>query len=226
MKSLAERNGLAFQSIIWNPNYKGIDDWQHALRKSSVAQLTTRSFKEKFLSGECGVGAVGAFAEVWEKGSKELTLPDYLGLLPGEYDVFRREGELGLARILLAQRKTVYYRIYQLAFGAAVHTLPFAFADIETVYKAGYPQPPATYYSLVCDGSICCSATLNDVQVIELLRIRYGNNLPPGYEGRSLAPSDVVELYGSDGRRYFYCNRDGVAAVRFSPMLAQQRRCA
>lgn len=41
-----------------------------------------------------------------------------------------------------------------------------------------------------------------------------------GKMGLYTALSDVIELYGDEGRSYFYCDVDGFPGVRFSPMLA------
>ena len=47
------------------------------------------------------------------------------------------------------------------------------------------------------------------------------DHFPVGYEGRSLSPSDVVELYDDNSRRYFYCDTRGFVPVSFSPLLAK-----
>jgi len=36
-----------------------------------------------------------------------------------------------------------------------------------------------------------------------------------------VALSDVIELYGDNGRAYFYCDTAGFPGVKFSPMLAK-----
>ena len=48
------------------------------------------------------------------------------------------------------------------------------------------------------------------------------DSFPVGYAGHSLSPSDVVELYSGDGRRYFYRDTNGFVSVQFSPMLAKR----
>lgn len=52
---LAAKNGLTCRRLVWNPNYKGIDDWQLALRKKkehkkevpgmNMEQQTTQKFR-------------------------------------------------------------------------------------------------------------------------------------------------------------------------------------
>lgn len=36
---LAKKHGLQFRRLNWNPNYKGVDDWQLALRRKAIAEL-------------------------------------------------------------------------------------------------------------------------------------------------------------------------------------------
>ena len=50
----------------------------------------------------------------------------------------------------------------------------------------------------------------------------YSDRMPEDYMGRPLAPSDVVELYDSETRRYYYVDTQGFISVRFSPYLAKQ----
>ena len=49
----------------------------------------------------------------------------------------------------------------------------------------------------------------------------YGDELPQNYIGRSVAPSDVIELYDDKERKYFYRDENGFFQVKFSPMLAK-----
>lgn len=51
---------------------------------------------------------------------------------------------------------------------------------------------------------------------------RYNQAFPPDYCGRSIAPSDVLELYDESERRYFYCDMAGFPQVKFSPALAKK----
>ena len=51
---------------------------------------------------------------------------------------------------------------------------------------------------------------------------RYNQAFPPDYRGRSIAPSDVLELYDESERRYFYCDMAGFPQVKFSPALAKK----
>ena len=120
-----------------------------------------------------------------------------------------------------AQRRRQRYRVYQLILSGA-KTIPFAFRGIDHLHKAGYQQPPAADYQLVYDGEICCPQVQEETVVLERIFCLCNDNFPAGYAGRSLSPSDVVELYDKGGRRYFYCDTDGFAPVQFSPLLAKQ----
>ena len=59
-------------------------------------------------------------------------------------------------------------------------------------------------------------------QVVKRIFRLCNDSFPTDYAGRSLSPSDVVELYGEEGRRYFYCDTNGFVPVQFSPILAKQ----
>ena len=83
-------------------------------------------------------------------------------------------------------------------------------------------QPPAADYQLVYDGEICCPLEQEEQTVLERIFRLCNDSFPNGYVGRSLSPSDVVELYGENGRRYFYCDTNGFVPVQFSPMLAKR----
>ena len=39
---LAQKNGMACRRLNWNPNYKGIDDWQLALRRKKDRRRLTK----------------------------------------------------------------------------------------------------------------------------------------------------------------------------------------
>ena len=58
--------------------------------------------------------------------------------------------------------------------------------------------------------------------ILERIFARYNQALPPDYHGRSIAPSDVLELYDESERRYFYCDMAGFVQVKFSPALAKK----
>lgn len=86
--------------LTWNPNYKGIDDWQLALhRKNKTKEVTDMAFKrmtfkERYQCGLCDLGAIDAFIQEWEE-SKDCTIPlrEYLGLTDFEYAAFLQGGE-------------------------------------------------------------------------------------------------------------------------------------
>ncbi len=165
---LAHKHGLACRRLIWDPNYKGIDDWQLALRREREQKKEAQEMK---------------------------TGPKY------------------------SQK----YRVYQLDLNG-VRTYPFAFQGIEAMRAAGYEQPPAEDYVLVFDGEIGHSADDGREMILERIFIRCNNDLPSGYRGHRLAASDVVELYDSERRAFFYCNSTGFVPVRFAPGTAAGSR--
>ena len=171
---LARKNGLECQRLTWNPNYKGIDDWQLALRKKESQP----------------VKAVGQ----------------------------------GTVDIVESESRPQHFRLYQLAFDAGQHPIPFAFRGTNALYKAGYEQPPAAEYCRVLDAALPRAKDQVDEQFLQYVHAQYLNGLPQSSAGRPMAPSDIVELYGESGRRYFYVEPDGFTEVRFSPLLAKRSK--
>ena len=131
------------------------------------------------------------------------------------------ENDSVLQKHLLTRRIHQHFRIYQLDFDEEHQTKKFAFDGIEALRKAGYEQPPAAEYRLVCDDYIPCDILESDAKRLAFLFLRYNDTLPENYHGRSISPSDVVELYDEEKRRYFYRDRDSFCSVKFSPFLAK-----
>ena len=102
-----------------------------------------------------------------------------------------------------------------------MQTIPFAFLGIEALHKAGYEQPPADRYRLVCETEISYPKEYGETERLQYHKAYYQSLVPQDYRGRPLAPSDIVELYGKEGRRYFYVGAEGFEPVRFSPFLAK-----
>lgn len=221
---MARKYGLSCRRLTWNPNYKGMDDWQLALRrkKTESKEDQTMNFKEQYLLGRCGLAHIEACIEQWHKLPEDgVQLIDYLGLTQQEYDLYlQTDLSMTFQQALDSQRRTQKFRIYQLDFEDG-KTVPFAFSGIDALHKAGYEQPPAAAYRLVYEGEQTYPVTYQDTEVLEALFQRFNGVLPEEYSGHSLSVSDVVELYDADGRSYFYCDRASFEPVRFSPMLAR-----
>ena len=164
---MARQHGMDCRRLTWNPNYKGIDDWQLALRREEQQR---KSGPERLPESQC-----------------------------------RRQG----------------FRTYQLELNGETLTVPFAFLGIEALHKAGYKQPPADQYRLVCEAEVSYPKEYGETELLQYLKEYYSCFTPREYAGRPLAPSDIVELYGQEGRRYFYVEKDGFQQVRFSPFLAK-----
>ncbi len=162
--ALVQAKGLECRPLFWNPNYKGLDDWQLALRRR-------QPLKEE--------------------------------LIPEE------------------ERCCQKYRIYQLDLSMG-KVIPFAFCGIKQLQKAGYEQPPAGEYRMVHEGDLLCKAAEDTHQRLNRLASLYGDYLPPGYRGRNVAASDVIELYDDVSRKYYYRDDDVFWPVVFSPILAKR----
>ena len=221
--ALAVRHGMRCRRLTWNPNYKGIDDWQLALRKNAAKEPKTMTFRERYLYGACEIAQIDACVEQWHKTQPDsVSLQAYLGLLDEEYHAFLQPGgNARLAELLNAQRKQLGCRIYQLEFTDTEKTKPFAFSGIDALHKAGFQQPPASEYRLVRDETLYCPKDEPDLAVLERVFDHYNGKLPADYPGRCVAPSDVLELYDADKRRYYYRDRKQFVPVAFSPLLAR-----
>ena len=222
---LAKKHGMACRRLTWNPNYKGIDDWLLGLRQKekNMKECETVNFKERYLSGECTLDDMDEDIARWHEGQDNgVDLHEYLGFTYDEYNALLQvDLTCKFEDLIEAQRRRQRYRVYQLIL-SGTKAVPFAFRGVDQLRKAGYQQPPAADYQLVYDGEICCPLEQEEQIVLERIFRLCNDSFPNGYVGRSLSPSDVVELYGENGRWYFYCDTNGFVPVQFSPMLAKR----
>lgn len=221
---LARQYGMKCRSLTWNPNYKGIDDWQLALKRrhQKKKEGRTLNFKELYLSGRCEFGHIQDYVDAWNDGAGPgETLEEFLGLTTSEYAAYCQSSQKLLA-LLDQQRRTQGFRIYQLDLSDG-KTKPFAFQSIEVLHKEGYQQPPAAEYCFVHEGQMIMPAAQTEAESLKRIFEDFNDDLPAGYHGRSVAPSDVIELFDSTGRRYYYRDRERFVRVRFSPALAHSR---
>ena len=217
---------MEYRRLTWNPNYKGIDDWQLALRRREkrMKEENAMSFKEKYLIGLCDFDHIYDYIDDWHKREEDgVGLARYLGLTEGEYGTLCSKTEQVLEQMLRVQRREQFFRIYQLDFGPDHRTIPFAFKGMDGLREAGYEQPPAAEYKMIWDGSIYCPAGWQEEQVLRHISDHYGDQMPEQYLGRPVSPSDVLELYDDECRRYYYVDTNGFVLVRFSPFLAKRR---
>lgn len=223
--ALAAKHGMRCRRLTWNPNYKGIDDWQLALRRKEqkMKEDPGMTFKEQYLNGLCGLEMLETCTEKWHTMEADsISLRDYLGLTEQEYDAYLQTAPgVSFQELLDSQRKTQRFRVYQLDLEHG-ETRAFAFGGIDALQKAGFQQPPAAEYTLVYDGELIRPVGQDDRDILERIFARYNQALPPDYHGRSIAPSDVLELYDESERRYFYCDMAGFVQVKFSPALAKK----
>ncbi len=225
---IAEQHGMDCRRLTWNPNYKGIDDWQLALRKENKKKEQERKegvkqkFKERYLCGQCDMDALEKEPNnrCMEAGG-DIGAAQSLGLTAEEYAVYSRDGKAALEKVLDAQRRSWCFCIYQLDMEDG-RTIPFAFKGLKEMHKAGYEQPPAACYRMAWDSALICPVGWKETEVLGHISECFGSSVPEGYSGRPLASSDVVELKGEFGRRYFYVDGGKFEPVRFSPFLAKK----
>ncbi len=213
---LALKNGLKCRRLVWNPNYKGIDDWLLALRRKEMKKKEREqmNFKEMYLNGMCPFGYIDGCMDQWRnRPDLKMSAAVYLGLDHEEHKMFLHE-PAALKERLDSQRRTQKFRVFQLTReGIRVHD--FAFRGTDFLHKAGYEQPPADSYQLVYDGELVHPREWTENNVLERIFSLCNDDLPAGYQGHSLSMSDIVELYDGDNRDFFYCDEDGFTPVRF-----------
>lgn len=222
LHELARKYGMVCRGLNWNPNYKGVDDWQLALKRNAYAKEDSRkNFRQRFMYGLCDFEVIDDDIAQWHESTEcACELHEYLGLTEEEYSLFVRSSD-ELENRLLSQRQEQRFRIYQLEV-SLYKVIPFAFGGIKELQKAGHEYPPAAQYRLIHDGMLHCEETASDTGRLTRIAELFGDALPKDYRGRSVAPSDVIELYDDTGRRYFYRDTDGFCPVKFSPMLAKK----
>lgn len=219
---LAKKYGMTCRGLNWNPNHKGVDDWQLALKRNAAVKEDSRmNFRQRFMYGLCDFDTIDDDIADWHESTEnECELHEYLGLTDEEYSLFVMNST-EYERRLLSQRQEQGFRIYQL--NISLHkVIPFAFAGIEDLHNAGHDYPPAAEYRLIHEGMLHCDENEDDIQRLTRIANQFGDTLPKDYRGRSVAPSDVLELYDDTGRRYFYRDKDRFHPVKFSPMLAKK----
>ena len=221
---LAKKHGLSFKRLTWNPNYKGIDDWQLAMRcKKERKEEERLTFKKRYLYGLCDFESMDSEVFEWKESSDgTVTLQDYLGLTDREYVLYIEKEYEELKQLILSKQIRQGFRIYQLCFDDSSPTKDYAFSGINELHKAGYEQPPASDYCLVYEGEILCTDSDTDYLILKRIYNTYSDDLPDDYPGRSISPSDVIELYRDNNRKYYYCDTDGFCMVKFSPIMAKQ----
>lgn len=221
---MARAHGLQCRRLTWNPNYKGLDDWQLALRRKAEEKPKEADFRQRYLCGACDISQAYVLAQRWQAEKPVgVSLQASLGLSDDEYHAFLQpNGTERLAKLLNAQRRQLGCRIYQLEFTDTEKTKPFAFSGIDALHKAGFQQPPASEYRLVRDETLYCPKDEPDLAILERVFDRYNGKLPADYPGRCIAPSDVLELYDVEKRRYYYRDMKQFVPVAFSPLLARK----
>ena len=184
------------------------------------------TFKEQYLNGLCGLEMLETCTKKWHAMKVDsISLRDYLGLTEQEYDAYlQTDPGVSFQELLDSQRKTQRFRVYQLELEHG-ETRAFAFGGIDALHKAGFQQPPAAEYTLVYDGELICPVRQDDRDILERIFERYNQAFPPDYRGRSIAPSDVLELYDESERRYFYVLASTFGLIQYFLVAPHKDSC-
>ena len=223
---LARKYGMSCRRLTWNPNFKGLDDWQLSLRRRDRWQreMEAMSFKEKYLLGLCEFFELYQYIEKWHNRlDRSIGMAQYLGLTPDEFGTMCSKSDAVFQKVLDVQRRKQAFRIYQLEFTDDRLHIPFAFQGIDALHREGFEQPPASMYRLIWDHEMHCPMAWHENQTLQFISKHYSDQMPESYMGRALAPSDVVELYDAEQRRYYYVDENHhFVPVSFSPFLANR----
>ena len=117
-------------------------------------------------------------------------------------------------RILLGQRGGRFdpeapplksCRVWQLTRDSPIN---MRFIPYEALLER-FGQPDRKHYETVYDGLV---GTNDPEEIYTLFR-----DPVPGYDGRPIGISDVLELYDADGSEFYYCDRVGFRQIEFAP---------
>lgn len=175
------------------------------------------NFKRRFIYGLCEFETIHDEIKAWHNAKAQNESPEeYLGFTSEEFESYMKKDEESFIHYLLSFQKQQKFRIYQLDFSDG-KTKPFAFEGLQALQKAGFEQPPASEYALICEDTLLCCTDDSEEICLKLIFNRYNDNLPKVYCGRSIAPSDIVELYDEREKKYFYRDENLFYPVKFSP---------
>lgn len=86
-------------------------------------------------------------------------------------------------------------------------------AVVDTMFQTEelerFGQPDRKHYETVYDGLV---GTNDPEEIYTLFR-----DPVPGYDGRPIGISDVLELYDANGSEFYYCDRVGFRQIEFAP---------
>ena len=106
-------------------------------------------------------------------------------------------------------------RIYQIDVYRDINGVAFEpFEQLERLQ--GSPEVDPSLYDTVFEGAIRASS-LEEIYMI------FNTDLPPGYTGRCMSISDVIEIKGPEGKssQFFYCDKIGFKRIRFESDRAE-----
>lgn len=96
-------------------------------------------------------------------------------------------------------------RVWQLSRDSPIN---MRFIPYEALLER-FGQPDRKHYETVYDGLV---GTNDPEEIYTLFR-----DPVPGYDGRPIGISDVLELYDADGSEFYYCDRIGFQQIEFAP---------
>lgn len=75
LHELARKYGMVCRGLNWNPNYKGVDDWQLALKRNAYAKEDSRkNFRQRFMYGLCDFEVIDDDIAQWHETAISVAL--------------------------------------------------------------------------------------------------------------------------------------------------------
>lgn len=100
---MVKQHGMDFRMLFWNPNYKGIDDWQLAIKRNSKEKEDRMTnFKKRFIYGLCNFSAIDEEVAAWHENKEyDCKLQEFLGLTDEESSIWLQNGNADLEKAFL-----------------------------------------------------------------------------------------------------------------------------
>lgn len=112
------------------------------------------------------------------------------------------------------------YRIYQMRFDDLKEKRIGVSVFMDSYFNKEYRSYDSKDYDLVYDSALPNNAKSTnedeDIQNLEVLFHMFNINHPSDYVGRSMSPSDIVELYNDEQSRFYCCKSMGWAKAFFN----------
>lgn len=219
-------SGQTFAAIAGINNLSALDTLLSALQRSGTQVVVEAADMDKFSNPAVYRGMHNLLALARRKGMQTVSLTwdgNYKGIDDWMLSLKQPKKEAAVLQavpILPDSSREIRYRVYQLRLGQRLPPVPFAFQGFGKLQQAGYTQPPAELYGLVCEDHVFCRQSASAGEVLRQLYAAFNRLVAQERIGRYMAASDVIQVWdGTDERCYYYDGQKRFRRVDFSPAL-------